>query len=153
MKYVFESLPATADELGSLLQSPEGAVAACIAALKILSADPAEGEKALKTLDPGVQERLIRLAKDKLGSAPYIINSYFQGTGPESGYTLPEELSLTLETNPYSGSEAGGSIKFFAGCSGASSPRPVTVKKRDDGTWYPHEWSSLIVGISPPKGV
>jgi hypothetical protein len=78
------------------------------------------------------------------------MGSYFAGTGPANGYEIPDILEIELTTNQYSGNAEDGKQKFFVSCSGAASPRPVTVKQRADGSWFPHEWSSLVTGIIPP---
>ncbi len=35
-------------------------------------------------------------------------------------------------------------------CTGAATPRPVTLKRNDRGVWKAYEWSSLLVGVRPP---
>jgi len=155
MKHCIKALPGSAAGFQTMLHdlenTPEGAVFACIAALNILAADPEEGKKALVLFDPEIGLSRIQLAEMQMERAPYLMGSYFSGTGPENGYRIPETLEMELTTNRYSGSEGEGSVKFFVRCSGSSSPRPVTVHQRPDGTWYAHEWSSLIVGIAAPE--
>lgn len=133
-----------------MITTPEGAAAACIFALSIFSQDKKDGEKALKIVNPNMSQGIIQLAKSQLASSPWLMGSYFTGTDPGKGYKLPDILEFEFTRNRYSGSEEEGSVKVFTACTGAASPRPVTLKKRPDGTWYPHEWSSLIVGVVAP---
>lgn len=154
MEYRITRLPESAEELSAevpeLASSPAGAVAACLAALNIMAGNPREGKKAFEAIHPEVSPSSLRLAEDQLSRAPWIPGSYFMGTSPVTGYRIPDLISISLSVNLYSGSEGEGSLKYFVECSGADSPRPVTVKRREDGSWYAHEWSSLIVGIKEP---
>ena len=154
MNYTMDKLPADIIEFSSALpeyrQSSRGAVAGCIAALNIMTDNPEEGRKAMLLLNHETAESTLRLAENQLAASPWLMGSYFQGTSPENNYRIPEEPIILITTNPYSGSSEDGSVKFFVACSGADSPRPVTVASRDDGAWYPREWSSLIVGIRKP---
>ncbi len=36
-------------------------------------------------------------------------------------------------------------------CSGAATPRPVTLKRESDGLWRGYEWSSLLTGVAAPR--
>jgi hypothetical protein len=112
--------------------------------------DAEEGKRALMAICPEAAASTTRLAVEQLGRAPWIADSYFSGATPENGYTPPREKVVSMSTNPYSGTREEGSVKYFVQCSGADSPRPVTVRRREDGSWYPWEWSSLIVGIVEP---
>jgi len=136
--------------LPGLSMEPEGAAALCIMALNMMTQDEAAGTDCLKALNPDVPQSSLRLAESQLRHAPYLIRSLFLGTSPENRYTLPEMLEIEFTTNIYSGTPGLGQIKLFAACSGADSPRPITVSRRENGSWYASEWSSLIVGIRPP---
>ncbi len=155
MSYPLAALPADletfAAALPSLTTDPEGAAAACVAALHLLALDAEAGKKALALLDPQVSNRTLQLAERQLAQHPHLPRSYFLGTSPQGGYALPEALELAFSENPYSGSRDQGQLKLFVACSGADSPRPITTKRRSDGRWYPHSWSSLVVGIRPPQ--
>jgi len=154
MKYAVKELPLSKEDFSRLLptlhRSPEGAAAACIFALNILAENNAAGIEALKEMNPDVSFSVLQLAKSQLKSKPYIIHSYFAGTAASDGYSLPENLEIDFVTNRYSGTPDQGRVKLFAACTGAHSPRPLTVMRRNDGSWYAHEWSSLVVGIMPP---
>lgn len=154
MNYIMKKLPVNADDLSSELleyrQSAEGAVAGCVAALNIMAGNPDEGRKAMMMLNPETPESTLRLAESQLAASPWIMGSYFQGTSPGNNYLIPDEPVINITMNPYSGSSEDGSVKFFVACSGADSPRPVTVRSGKNGLWYPGEWSSLIVGIRKP---
>ena len=86
----------------------------------------------------------------RLKEKPYLARSYFQGTSPENGYQLSElPYNVIVHPDPR-GPSSPGRVKFFIPCSGADSPRPITLKE-DGGAWKVSEASSLFVGIRPPK--
>ena len=93
----------------------------------------------------------IWLLHSQIKEKPYIARSYVKGATPDNGYRLPE-FPYTLEFSdiPYSGDPETGTYKVFITSSGASSPRPVTVKRNDQGMWKAYEWSTLIVGVQEP---
>ncbi len=154
MKYLISKLPVNPEDFTTLLpemeKTPEGAAAACVLALYLTALDNSLAKQLLRAMNPEVSHSTIQLAQSQLKSKPYLIRSYFSGTTNQNGYAMPEKLEIEFTTNKYSGSEDSGKIKFFTACSGADSPRPLTVKKGLDGTWYAHEWSSLVVGIRSP---
>ncbi|MCD6587767.1 MAG: hypothetical protein J7K88_04360 [Candidatus Fermentibacteraceae bacterium] len=154
MKYAVKILPLSKEDFSTLLpdlhRTPEGAAAACIFALNILAENSAAGIEALKEMNPDVTFSTLQLAESQLKSKPYMIHSYFTGTAASNGYRLPENLEFDFTTNRYSGTPDQGRVKLFVACTGAHSPRPITVRKRNDGSWYALEWSSLVVGIKPP---
>lgn len=87
----------------------------------------------------------------QLARQPYVPQSYIEGATPENGYQLPAPpCRMAFSDNPHSGDAEAGPYKVFTACSGASSPRPVTVKRNNRGIWKASEWSSLIVGIMAP---
>jgi hypothetical protein len=93
----------------------------------------------------------LQLIHQQLAEQPYLPNAYFKGTSPESGYALPEPpYLLEFTANPHSGDPAEGRFKVFVACSGAATPRPITVRRNALGIWQAYEWSSLIVGIARP---
>ena len=88
---------------------------------------------------------------EQVKAQPYLPQSYVRGTRSDNGYALPDPpLMLEFSTNRYSGDPAEGRYKVFVACSGAATPRPVTVRRNALGIWQAYEWSSLIVGIARP---
>jgi hypothetical protein len=95
----------------------------------------------------------IWLLHSQIKDKPYIARSYVKGATPDNGYLLPEfPYALEFSDNPNSGNPETGTYKVFITSSGASSPRPVTVKRNDKGIWKAYEWSTLIVGVQEPDG-
>lgn len=93
----------------------------------------------------------IWLLHSQIKGKPYIARSYVKGAMPENGYQLPESSYVfEFSDNPHSGNPETGTYKVFIMSSGASSPRPVTVKRNDKGIWKAYEWSALIVGVQEP---
>lgn len=88
---------------------------------------------------------------DRVLGKPFIAASYFKGALPENGYAVPADSSLKLEItrNKYS-VISGDEVKVFVYSSGASSPRPVRLKRNSSGIWKADEFSSLVVGVKPP---
>jgi hypothetical protein len=92
----------------------------------------------------------IWLLHSQIKSKPYIPRSYVKGAMPDNGYQLPGYFVFEFSDNPHSGDPERGTHKVFINSSGASSPRPVTVKRNDKGIWKAYEWSTLIVGVQEP---
>jgi hypothetical protein len=99
--------------------------------------------------------RDLQLVQMQLNGQPYLPQSYVLGATPENGYRLPDgPYRFAFAPNPYSGDPAAGEYKVFVVCSGAASPRPVTLRRDERGLWRAREWSSLLVGVQepPPEG-
>ena len=106
-----------------------------------------KGYKNLQLSRSGLQRIEMQIEKQV-----YLPSSYVKGASPENGYRLPDPpYTFQCSDNRYSGDASSGTYKLFVSCSGASSPRPVTVKMNDKGIWKASEWSSLIVGIQAPQ--
>ena len=148
-----------------LARTPQGGAAMMIVALLLYAGDRALGTPCLAAaVDParleagdgGYQgQQLHRLAmlriEEQVEAQGYLPRSYLQGATPENGYRLPAPpYTLAFADNPYSGDAAAGTYKLFVSCSGAASPRPVTVSRDAHGLWQAREWSSLIVGVREP---
>ena len=140
-----------------LASTPEGGATALVAALLSYVAGDALAEQyvaaaldearlqsgALRVAD---RQRLQRQLKDR----PATIHSLVAGATPENNYQLPEPpYRLSFSRNPYSGEDDSGRVKVFVACSGAASPRPVTLQRGTDGLWRAAEWSSLLLGVMP----
>jgi hypothetical protein len=91
------------------------------------------------------------LIRSQVGGQGYRLRSYVEGATPENGYRLPEPpYRVICSANPYSGDLESGEFKVFVASSGADSPRPVTVRRGEDGLWRASEWSSLLLGVREP---
>lgn len=87
----------------------------------------------------------------RMNSKPYLPLSYISGTSPEGGYIPPSGTwIISSSTNPHS-YIADDTVKVFIQCSGADTPRPVTLKRNNRGIWKVKEFSSLFVGIREPQ--
>ncbi len=167
-----ERLPRTVEEFvawrDGVAGTPEGGAAAMVVALHAFAADEALGRQCLTVaVDAGhladgpdgykgktLGKPALSSLKGRVGGKPFMLRSYFEGTSPEKGYALPEGgLAISVSDNPYSGDKASGTYKVFVACAGASQARPVTLKRNDKGLWKAHEWSSLTLGVVPPKQV
>ncbi|NLS79700.1 MAG: hypothetical protein GXY76_20830 [Chloroflexi bacterium] len=147
--------------------TPQGGAAAMIVALHLYAQDASLGQACLAVavdasrLQEGAagyqgwQMRLreLQLIRSQLAQQPYLPQSYLGGTAPEKGYALPPApYTITFSANPLAGDPDAAEQKLFVVCSGASKPRPVTLRRDARGIWKALEWSSLIMGIVPaPK--
>jgi hypothetical protein len=137
--------------LESLCEHPEGAAAGVILALAVLAMDRQLGRQCVQAAAPSLPASRFRFVEERLAGNEYLPRSYFLGTRPENGYQHGElPIVMRFSTNPYSGDPAQGRVKLFVECSGADSPRPITVERNDSGQWRAVEWSSLLSGIRPP---
>ncbi|MBX7058877.1 MAG: hypothetical protein K1X75_12495 [Leptospirales bacterium] len=165
-----ESLPSNVDEFTALRDrissTPQGGAAAFIIALNMYAANAAEGQKALivaaelsrlsRTNGAGSYRGFalgagdMSLIQRQIQNATYIPRCYFAGTSWNDGYAASAPYTMNFTTNRFSGSEASGQVKVFVACSGASTPRPITVVRNSNGVWKAKEWSSVLVGIHAP---
>ncbi len=163
-----EKLPTSVEEFieirNNLANTPQGGAAVFIIALKLQSENPSLGEQCTviatdrSKLAPGniykdfqVNNFDMRRIKEQLKRYPYIANSYFVGATPENGYSFKTPTEIICSSNPHSGNENEGYFKIFVKSSGADSPRPISLEKNNRGIWKAKEWSSIIMGIIPPK--
>ncbi len=138
-------------KLSTLGQSPEGAASAVVIGLGLMVRDRELGRKCISAADPSLPPARFRFVAERLEGKEYLPNSYILGTSPENRYQpLHPPLVIRFSTNPHSGDPSEGRVKLFIECSGADSPRPITVEKNKDGMWTAVEWSSLLTGIRPP---
>lgn len=155
MKFSINHLPKTPAELENLTEdysaTAEGAVVFAILALNLASNNISLTSAVMKLVYPDISHSMVQLIERQLNKSPYVIRSYFSNTSPGNNYSIPENnLEVVLSTNKYSGTVEDGKIKFFVDCSGADSPRPITVKRDSNQSWSAREFSSLIVGIRAP---
>jgi hypothetical protein len=145
--------------------TPQGGAAMMVVALALYAEDRSLGEQCLAAAvaaerlaegGGGYQGWRLRRSDlqrlhEQVKAQPYLPYSYILGARPEDGYALPAPpYTLEFSANRYSGDPAEGRFKVFLACSGAATPRPVTVRRNALGVWQAYEWSSLIVGIARP---
>jgi len=164
-------VPATIEEFlalrDKLATSPDGGAAIYIVAANMYAQDPVLGLQAItiatdmkwleadksgkgfKGYIPWRAEQQ-RLKERYLGGREYVPRCFVQGTTPDNGYTFPAgALKIKLKEQVDSAVDAT-TFKLFIYCTGADSPRPITLKKNDKGLWKAYEWSSLQLGPRPP---
>lgn len=146
-----------------LAVSPEGGAAIFVLAMMQYVQNPELGEQFLtialdrnnlqksrtgyKGFRPGnsIQYHLKRIQKIQ-----HLPGSYVVGSSPENGYATEAPFRFEFTRNKYSEIKPT-QIKVFVACTGAASPRPVTLKRNDRGLWKVSEGSSLFVGVAAPK--
>ncbi|MCE5219180.1 hypothetical protein LLH03_19365 [bacterium] len=87
---------------------------------------------------------------------PYIFYSYAKGTTPENLYKMdPSKYELvfegTVNTKPFGDYEDGQVVKLTLRSSGADSARPMFFERNRAGIYKVREFSSICVGVRPPK--
>lgn len=147
--------------------TPEGGAACFVLALLAFTEDPALGRlclasvtdrSRLETTEGGYHGRKLmnhdlRLISMQLGDGPWIPSSYVRGTSPSGRYIIAPGSDIVVEVTADPRMVSSGcadTTKVFVSCSGADSPRPVTLKISTRGFWKAVEWSSLLVGVRPP---
>ena len=166
-----EKLPASVEEFvtlrDKLATTPDGGAVIYVLAMLLYAQDPALGlpaitvatdmkyleqdksGKGFKGFIPWNAEQQ-RLRERLSGGKEYTARCYVQGTSPQGGYALPSG-ALSFKLREQAGAAVDAStFKIFVWCTGADSPRPITLKKNDKGLWKALEWSSLQVGPRPP---
>ncbi len=162
-----DALPQTIDEFitlrNNIAQTPFGGAAMMVLALLAYAQNKELGRQCLTaTVDRGrliegddgykgwqLNRADMRRIQDRI--KPYMPRSYIQGAAPENGYQLlPPPYIIKCSDNPYSGDIEAGAYKVFVACSGAATPRPVSLKRNNRGYWKADNWSSLTVGMVAP---
>ena len=153
-----EKLPASRADFdtlrGKLGGKPEGTAALFVTAMLMLEKDSKLGLAcALTVLSDSHRDATggptagCKSLVKRFAANPRIARSYVLGTEPAKGYALPKPpLRMSFSENPYSRMK-DGSLKLFAACSGADSPRPVRLKKNAAGAWKVISAGSLSVGV------
>lgn len=154
-----EAFLALRDELAG---TPEGGAAIFVTAMLVFEDDKALGETFLtialdasnlrasksgyKGYEPGVtyQEHMRRAR-----GGTVFARSYVEGTSPEKGYAAEAPYKMAFTRNKFS-EKPNGDVTVFVACSGADSPRPLTMHKNSKGVWKAKEASSLFVGMRKP---
>ncbi len=162
-----KKIPATIDEYvemrNQIATTPEGGAAMFLLALKMYIDNPDLAKQCFVTI---VDRNSLRegnvykgyqllngdmdLIKRQMANDKYIPNSYIKGSKPENNYSVKLPYIYVFSSNRYSGDKAAGQFKVFAACSGASSPRPMSLKRNNRGIWKLTNWSSVLVGIAKP---
>jgi len=167
------SEPTSIDEFVKLrdeiAKTPEGGAAMFVLAMRKYQANPKEnigylivsidksrleenqGEDSYKGYT--IAKSDMWTVKTQLTKNNYLANSYFKGTSNQNGYAAKAPFVVECKKNQYSDIDAN-TVKVFVKCTGADSPRPITLVKNDKGIWKAKEFSSLLVGIkAPPSNV
>ncbi len=80
----------------------------------------------------------------------HIFRSYYEGTSPENGYTLPANPQLAIVRDEPDAHGRGHVIALRS--SGADNPRPVYLKKSTKtGLYFVDGHANVYVGIRAPK--
>lgn len=149
---------------GKIAKTPQGGASMFILALHLYSKNQELGKKCItvmidksrlsagnwyKSYQPALSDkgRLV----EQMKRYSFLPKSYFQGSSPENAYKTKLPYILKSQINPYSGDLGNKKYKLFVFCSGASSPRPITLRQNDKGIWKAQEWSSILMGIQKPK--
>lgn len=141
-KVTFDKLPTTLDMIRALpeasLKEPHYAAALLIPALCLWATNQnaaqeminfLKGPQALSTYD-------IQFINERLRGKTYLPFSYFEGSSPQNGYEPSKPYTVTVSTVPTSFDEAGYA-KLYLQASGADSPRPVQLRKKEStGEWF-----------------
>jgi hypothetical protein len=92
---------------------------------------------------------------DALNSKPYIFRSYCKGATPDNQYSMdPTKYELDIRgtnTKPFEDYPEGKVVLIRLGSSGADSVRPVFMEANGRGEYKAREFSSICVGVRPPK--
>jgi hypothetical protein len=163
----FDKLPQTVEEFftqrDQIARTPHGGAAMMIVALLLYAQDEALGRQCLtvavdrERLVEGtngyrgwqLQRGDVQLIERQVAKQGYLPRTYVKGSRPENGYEIGEgPYEVEFAPNPHGGDLGDGRHKLFVRCSGASSPRPVTLQENEHGVWKASEWSSLVVGVA-----
>ena len=162
------SIPASADEFiqmrDQLATTPEGGAAMLIVAMMGFSKSETLG---MQFLTLALDQGNVGSGNAYKGYAPsssimYHVNrlnrqnvwwytpfAYVAGATAENNYKVSAPYKIVTSRNKYSGDESSGRVKVFVNVHGFS-PRPITLKKNDNGIWKAYECSSVFVNVPAP---
>ncbi|NJO87731.1 MAG: hypothetical protein HC831_01310 [Chloroflexia bacterium] len=163
-----KEVPKTVDDFVKLrdkiAKTPEGGAAIFMLALKIYTDDPKLGKQCLvvavdrNSLREGevykgyelLSADMELIKRQIINKDRKLPNSYIKGSSPENNYKVKPPYVFEFMSNPSSGDAETGTYKIFVKCSGADSPRPITLVKNNREYWKASSWSSVLVGIKKP---
>lgn len=162
------SIPTTVEEFVQMrnqkAETPEGAAAIFLLALKIYTQNPELGKQCFvvivdrKLLSEGnvykgfaIFSSDMSLIKSQMSKNKLIPNSYIKGSKTANNYAVELPYVYQFSKNKYSGDKSKGEYKLFVACSGASTPRPMSLRRNNRGVWKVRNWSSVLVGIAKPE--
>ena len=151
----FDELPTSVDMLRALpqasLQEPHFAAALLIPAL---CQWPVNQNAAIEMINflkgpEALSKHDIQFINDRLRGKEYVPFSYFEGTAPGNEYKPSQPFIVTVSTVPTS-FDQDGYAKLYLQSSGADSPRPVQIRKKESsGEWF--LWDQMLLSdIRPP---
>lgn len=155
-KIVFNTLPETYEQFTRLPQAsmstPYETAAMAVLAFCFY---PKDSELCYKMIDflrgprpmNGSDKSFIR---DRFRDKDYVPRSYFAGATPGNDYQPQSPYTVEVRENQYTYS-VEGIAKLFIPSGGADDPRPIQVRKANDGKWYLWEYSSILLGIRQPE--
>ncbi len=149
----FQNLPKTVEELLEIpeasLDTPFKAAAMTVLALCRYTENVEDGIKMLDFLNgpKEISNYDKQFLRDRLAGKEYLPYSYFKGTSPENNYTATAPYTVIISDNQYSYQD-DGYAKLYINCTGADSPRPIVLRKKDN-QWFMWE-QFLLVGIRVP---
>lgn len=145
----FKELPTTLDRFLALpeasLKEPHYAAALLIPALCLWPTNQKVATDMINFLKgpKGLSTYEIQFINERLRGKEYLPFSYFQGSTPENGYKTSLPYIVNISTVPTSFDEIGYA-KFYLKSSGADSPRPVQIRKKDSsGEWF--LWDQMLL--------
>ena len=87
--------------------------------------------------------REVQFINERFRGKAYLPFSYFLGSSPENGYEPSRPYTVTISTVPTSFDQEGYA-KVYLKSSGADSPRPVQLRRKDSsGEWF--LWDQMLL--------
>lgn len=162
-----EKMPSNMDDFVKLrdkiASTPEGGATIFLLSLKIFADNPELGKQCLVVASDRASLREgdvykgfsllhqdMQLITNQINKNKSIPDSYIKGSNLNDGYKVKLPYVYEFSSNAYSGNPDEGRFKLFVKCSGADSPRPVTLIRNDKGIWKATAWSSLVLDIKKP---
>ncbi len=154
-----KSLEQFQQQITTQAKDPKGAVRLWFDAVYVfLTVDKELGQKLILEMDRYKEwdSRSFRTFRQQIAEKPYIMFSYAKAATPENKYEFdPKAYELTfgdnINTKPFADKEEGEYVKLFIKSNGADLPRPITLMRNKRGEYKFYEFSSLYVGVRPPK--
>ncbi len=132
-------------------EDPVAAVKLWFEALFVYMEDSKTGSDMISLVmyEPAWDAPANQIFVDRLNERPWIFRSYAQGTRPQDGYRMdPDDFELVV--TEVRGEPEDGTVRIFLRSSGADNPRPIVMRKGDDGLFRAYLYSPIYVGVRPP---
>ena len=156
MKVIINKLPETIEEFKAMpqadLSNPANTCAMFLCACELFISDRDAGREAMDFLrgPRPMTEYDMQFLRNRFIDKKYLPKVYFEGASPDNNYEPRKPSTLEVYDDTTSAKPQPGYLRLFLETAGADRKRPITLRGKGD-KWYLWEYSSILLGVVPPK--